>query len=103
MIVIQRILVAVCLLVAGSAWAQGYVARTLHQPVPGGVAVVALGAGDVAPVAQYDGKPALVMRDSDGQWVALAGIDLKTPTGRHALKMTVGGQATTVDFHVQPK
>lgn len=96
-------LAALCLLTAGAAHAQGYVARTLDKPVPGGVAVVALGASQRAPTARYGGKPVLVMRDSDQQWVALAGIDLKTPPGTEALKVTTDGQARTVPFEVRAK
>lgn len=96
-------LAGLCLMVAGSAWAQGYVARTLDKPVPGGLAVVALGASDVAPVAKYDGRPVLVMRDSDDQWIALAGIDLKTQPGKQMLSATVAGTARQFEFNVEPK
>ena len=44
---------ALFLLMAGSAWAQGYVARTLDKPVPGGVAVVPLGESAHAPSVRY--------------------------------------------------
>lgn len=101
--IIARCAGALCLLMASTAWAQGYVARTLDKPVPGGVAVVALGTASEAPTAQYDGRPALVMKDSDGQWIALAGIDLKTAPGQQHLKAIVGGQARSVSFNVQAK
>lgn len=94
---------ALCLMVSGSAWAQGYVARTLDKPVPGGVAVVALGASNEAPQAKYDGRPVLVMRDSDDQWIALAGIDLKTRPGNQTLAVTAAGQARQIEFSVSPK
>lgn len=100
---ISRCLAVLCLMMAGSAWAQGYVARTLDKPVPGGVAVVPLGVSDTAPSVQYDGRSVLVMRDSDDQWVALVGIDLKTLPGSQLLTAAVGGQAREVAFNVETK
>lgn len=96
-------LAGLCLLITSPVWAQGYVARTLDKPVPGGVAVVVLGVSDQAPRAEYDGRKALVMRDSDGQWIALAGIDLKTKPGPQTLKAVVQGQARSVGFQVEQK
>jgi murein DD-endopeptidase MepM/ murein hydrolase activator NlpD len=66
---------------SGSAWAQGYIARTLNHPYPGGVAVVPVGQGAEPPIASVEGKPVMVLRDSDQQWIAVVGIDLKTPVG----------------------
>lgn len=94
---------ALALMAAGAAWAQGYVARTLDKPVPGGVAVVPLGEAELAPSAQYEGRPVLVMRDSDQQWVALAGIDLTTAPGGKSLKVTVDGRIRSVGFDVRAK
>lgn len=71
------------------AQAAGYIARSLHQPVPGGVAVVRLGASDLAPSVQYGDAPVMVVRDSDGGWIAVVGIDLKAAPGRH--EITVQG------------
>jgi len=96
-------LAGLCLLASGSVWAQGYVARTLDKPVPGGVAVVALGSATRAPTAEYGGRPVLVMRDSDDQWIALAGIDLKTRPGSQTLTATVDGQVRSIGFQVAPK
>src|SRR5690606_8414144 len=90
-------------LAAAPAWAQGYVARTLDKPVPGGVAVVPLGESESAPVVEYAGKRLLVMKDSDQQWVALAGIDLKTKPGSKSLAVTVTGQRRSVAFDVGSK
>jgi len=74
------------------AFGQGYMARLLHHPVPGGVAVVPLGAGDAAPRAFLGKDRVMVLRDSDGQWIAVVGIDLKTGTGRQALRVEGGTQ-----------
>lgn len=100
---VLRCLLVLCLMTSGAAWAQGYVARTLNKPVPGGVAVVVLGAASQAPRAQYDGKPVLVMRDSDEHWVAVTGIDLKTPPGTHALTATIDGRRADMPFTVGRK
>lgn len=97
-------LLSLCLLMtSASVWAQGYVARTLHKPVPGGVAVVALGASEQAPAVEYDGNQVLVMRDSDGQWIALAGIDLKSSPGTRSLGVSINGKKRSVEFQVNPK
>jgi len=101
-----RYFAALCLMMAGTVgtgWAQGYVARTLDKPVPGGVAVAVLGVSEMPPTAQYDGRPTLVMRDSDGQWIALVGIDLKTSPGRHTLTAMVDGRPRNVEFNVEAK
>ena len=73
-----------------AAQAQGYIARKLDVPVPGGVAVVALGAAERAPRASYDGHRVMVVRDSDGQWVAVVGIALDTKPGGHTLQVQGG-------------
>ncbi|WP_397473156.1 peptidoglycan DD-metalloendopeptidase family protein [Pusillimonas sp.] len=91
------------LLLSSAAWSQGYVARSLDKPVPGGIAVVGLGESEQPPAVEHDGRSVLVMRDSDGQWVALAGIDLKTPPGQHSLDVTLDGQARRVNFQVGQK
>ena len=93
----------VFLMCAAAAQAQGYVARTLDKPVPGGVAVVALGSSGRAPQASYDGRRVLVMQDSDGQWVAVAGIGLKTPAGVRTLTLREEGGAREVRFRVGTK
>src|SRR5699024_1856458 len=51
----------------------GYIYRTLNRPVPGGVAVVPLGQSDTAPVVDYNSHRAIVVRDTDNQWVAIVG------------------------------
>ena len=80
--------------VAVAAQAQGYISRKLDVPVPGGVAVVPLGTGRQAPQASYDGRRVMVVRDSDGQWIALVGIALGTAPGRQTL-LVQGGPAAS--------
>ncbi|WP_276808686.1 peptidoglycan DD-metalloendopeptidase family protein [Castellaniella defragrans] len=90
----------VTLLGAVPANAQGYIARTLNVPVPGGVAAVPLGAADRAPPASYQGRRVMVIRDSDKQWIALVGIPLSTKPGRQALQVQGGPSAA---FEVRAK
>ncbi|MCD0504365.1 M23 family metallopeptidase [Bordetella petrii] len=72
---------------AAAAHAQGYISRKLDTPVPGGVAVVALGASNQAPQASFGGRRVMVIRDSDGQWIAVVGIPLKTGLGDQTLQV----------------
>lgn len=90
----------VTLLGAVPANAQGYIARTLNVPVPGGVAAVPLGAAGQAPQASYQGRRVMVIRDSDHQWIALVGIPLSTRPGRQSLQVQGGAAAA---FEVRAK
>ena len=54
-------LLLLCL--AFNAHADSYITRLLNKPVPGGVAVVDLGAAAQAPKATYQGKPVLVVKE----------------------------------------
>lgn len=90
----------VTLLGAVPANAQGYIARTLNVPVPGGVAAVSLGAAGQAPWASYQGRRVMVIRDSDKQWIALVGIPLSTRPGRQTLQVQGGPEAA---FQVRAK
>lgn len=92
-------------LTVGAAWAQGagYIARSLHQPVPGGVAVLSLGSGATAPVVHYEGAQVMVVKDSDGSWVAVLGIDLKARPGRHEAQVKEGPNLRQLAFDVGHK
>ncbi|WP_237173192.1 peptidoglycan DD-metalloendopeptidase family protein [Paracandidimonas lactea] len=81
-----------------SVSAQGYIARLLNRPVPGGVAVVPLGAS--GGTATYQGEPVMVLRDSDGQWIALVGLDLKTRPGQASLALASSAGTRSVGFTV---
>lgn len=85
----SRLMPVLLLLVHSVSVAQGYISRVLHQPVPGGVAVVAL--GDVqetadAPSVTYQEHSVMVVQDSDASWIAIVGLDLKTSPGQHAVQ-----------------
>lgn len=74
-----------------SAQTAGFIVRSLHQPVPGGVAALALGTDPEKPKALYEGKPVMVVQDSNQEWVAVVGIDLKAKPGKHTLRVLQGG------------
>jgi len=84
-----------------TASAQGYISRTLSQPVPGGIAVVPLGVSPEPPTAFYQKRPALVVKDSDGQWISIVGISLKAKPGRHVVH--VKSPDRELDFTVNEK
>jgi len=73
-----------------TAHADSYITRLLNKPVPGGVAVLDLGAGSAAPKATYDGKPVLVVNEQ-GTWRAIVGIALTVKPG--TAQVSVGGRA----------
>lgn len=86
------------LMLAALSWsaashAQGYISRLLNYPVPGGVAVVGLGQAAQAPRVYLDKDRVMVLRDSDQQWIAVVGVDLKTAQGKQQLKVE-GAQGT---------
>lgn len=73
-----------------TAHADSYITRLLNKPVPGGVAVVSLGAATQAPKATYDGKPVLVVKEQDN-WLAIVGIPLTVKPGNQ--QISAGGRS----------
>jgi murein DD-endopeptidase MepM/ murein hydrolase activator NlpD len=62
---------------------------------PGGIAIIEIGAIDVAaPEASMAGKPLLVMRRGE-QWVAVAGIPLATEPGK--VVISINGEETIIN------
>ena len=62
--------------------------ETLHHPVPGGVAVVAIDSGDsVAPTATYRDRQVLVIPAGQNRWLAIVGIPLDTPPSTQVQKV----------------
>jgi murein DD-endopeptidase MepM/ murein hydrolase activator NlpD len=97
------IAVVFCFAVPATALAQGDMQRLLNKPVPGGVAVLALGKSELAPRVDYQGHRAMVLRDTDQQWVAFVGIDLKTKPGKQHINVRQGEQTLTAPFDVRAK
>lgn len=82
--------------------------KPLHQPVPGGVALVELsgakqGNNATPPTARYLDKPVLVSRTDTGRWVAVVGIPLSAPVGSQNLEVVQGGKKSTLSFTVGDK
>ncbi|MFN2310090.1 MAG: hypothetical protein ABR553_10215 [Gammaproteobacteria bacterium] len=80
-------------------------AHALPRPeaVPGGVAVIELGAAEAAPRAQYQGTRVLVTR-AQGRWYAVVGLPLTAEPGAHRLEVTdADGRRNDVQFEVVAK
>lgn len=75
------LLLASLSLAAPLVQASTYIERVLHKPVPGGVAVLNAGQAEQAPEVYIDGQRVMVIKDADGAWKAIVGIDLKTKPG----------------------
>lgn len=79
-------------------------APDLPQPraVPGGVALVELGASPDRPRASVDDVPVLVTGDARG-WTAVVGIALAARPGRaHVVVQRAGGAVRRVNFTIEP-
>jgi murein DD-endopeptidase MepM/ murein hydrolase activator NlpD len=99
-------------LIAAAAWAAAGAARAATAPppaaaVPGGVAVVDLGAADARPAAHYGGRPVMVLPHPDraGAWQAVVGIALDAdPQARHTLALRhADGSTRELALALQPK
>ena len=85
------------------AHADSYITRLLNKPVPGGVAVVDLGAGAQAPKATYQGKPVLVVREQDSRWLAIVGVPLTVRPGSQQLAIKEASGVRNLAFSVGSK
>jgi murein DD-endopeptidase MepM/ murein hydrolase activator NlpD len=73
------------------------------NPVPGGIAIVALGPDSApAPVVQFQKQRVLVAR-SGGIWNAVVGLPLSMDAGEQQLDISVGSAARTLAFRILPK
>ncbi len=81
--------------------------KNLHQPVPGGVAVIEITGApkrqDKVPSARYQNKPVLMTQTDTGQWVAIIGIPLTAALEPQVLEVTLGGKKTTQTFAIRDK
>lgn len=81
--------------------------KSLHQPVPGGVAVLDItgtGQGQTpAPTAWYLNKPVLVARTDTGRWFAIVGIPLSAPIEKQELEVSRGGKKSIEIFLIRDK
>ncbi len=83
-------LILAALIASLPARAEGFLTRLLDKPVPGGVAVIDLGDGHERPVARYQGRPVLVLREAQRRWIAVVGIPLSVPPGEQVLEVADG-------------
>ena len=74
------------LLLLGFALSSKAFALPINEPVPGGVAIVPLGAYLEKPFVRYLKRKVMTIRDH-GRWVAIVGIPLGAKPGTHFLKM----------------
>ena len=95
----RHLLLLLALALPLAARAEGFLTRLLDKPVPGGVAVVDLGAGPQAPRASYQDKPVLVVKEDGRRWIAVVGVPLGTAPGTQSL--VVDGRPVT--FAVGPR
>ncbi len=100
-----RILLFLALLaVSAAVRAEGYIARMLNKPVPGGVAVVQLGESPQAPVAYLGERRVMVLREASGEWIAVVGIALDTPAGStQKVSVEQDGARRSLSFQVGSK
>jgi murein DD-endopeptidase MepM/ murein hydrolase activator NlpD len=91
-------------LAAGAASAADTFTAPRVALVPGGVATFKLpGAADERPVAKFNDKPVMVVRQGAG-WLAIVGIPLDAVPGRFSLALEQpGADARRIDFTISPK
>lgn len=101
----QRLLFAATMffMLSLPAHAESFISRLLNRPVPGGVAVVPLGASAQPPGVTYDGKPVMVLQDDGQGWIAVVGIPLSVKPGSQSVQVKAAGQTRQIDFQVTPK
>jgi len=97
----QRLMLSALMVVCSSLSA----AELPHQEsVPGGIAIIDLGPeSEHAPVARFQGKRVMVQRH-EGEWWAVVGLPLETPTGPQTLQLEDKATAgRSITFAVDPK
>lgn len=82
------------------SFAEGFLSRLLHKPVPGGVAVVVLPEQPQAPRATYRDNPLLVVREDGERWIAIVGIPLDVKPGAEQIVLENGSR---LSFEVRHK
>ena len=77
---------------AAPAWGAAVSPWPTAKAIPGGVALVALGAAAQRPAVQLDDRRVLVLGDESG-WTAVVGIKLATEPGELSLQVQMPGSA----------
>ena len=70
--------------------------------VPGGIALIEIPGGELAPTALIDARRAAVVRKDD-RWLAIVGIPLSSKPGAHTRKVATGKETVDVPFQVTDK
>jgi murein DD-endopeptidase MepM/ murein hydrolase activator NlpD len=82
---------------------QGFISRKLNAPVPGGVAVLALGDADRAPEVSFLDRRVLVVREEGKQWIAVVGIPLSVKPGEQQVVVSDARGQRKLPFNVGAK
>ncbi|WP_313458355.1 M23 family peptidase, partial [Achromobacter sp.] len=82
---------------------QGFISRKLNAPVPGGVAVLALGDADRAPEVSFLDRRVLVVREEGKQWIAVVGIPLSVKPGEQQVVVSDARGQRKLPFKVSAK
>jgi murein DD-endopeptidase MepM/ murein hydrolase activator NlpD len=101
---LRLLALGVALTVVAAARAES-IALPRESRVPGGIAILDLGAGDAAPGAvTFNGHRAPVLRADTG-WVAVVGIPLDTTPGPASARLEPAGDATAriLEFSIAPQ
>ena len=78
--------------------------QSLHQPVPGGVAIVALSSTNrTPPKVTFQQKPVLVVAGQEQRWVAVVGLPLDIAIQTQVLVVTDQNTSTEVKFEIKDK
>lgn len=94
----------ISLLFSVPAWAQSYIERQLHRPVPGGVAVIPLEDRGQVPTASFNGNSVMVVPNAEaGGYLAIVGIGQKSQVGSHTLTVNYGSGNESLRFEVGAK
>ena len=74
------------------------------EPVPGGIAVIRIGAVEdtIKPRVHYTKKPVMLVQHNR-LWYAIIGIPLDTPAGNQTLEINTDQQTRTLQFAVKAK
>jgi murein DD-endopeptidase MepM/ murein hydrolase activator NlpD len=95
----RSVLSAFCALVASAAVPAAPLPQ--HRAVPGGVALIDLGAAPQRPTARLGEHAVLVLGDAE-RWTAIVGIALATVPGPQSLQVQRSGEPSRVPFMVAP-
>ena len=98
----QLYLVIFSLSLSPTVQAASHTLQTLHHPVPGGIAIVALpSTSRTAPTVTFNRKKVLVVAGERQAWVAVVGLPLDTTIQTQVLSVTESQTSTEVKFEIK--